>query len=153
MGRGGTKRMRVDTSGCASTAATSTEPEASSGGAERSAQTAHTKTFLPTIPAPSRRPAVHCCGANRGAAQQFGRFTTMYSLPSGGPAAQQAVVTGCGGAKQAGRDDPRTTAADSTWSREIEAGRHGGDSTWSRKATSCGESGIFGRRRSGSTEM
>ena len=103
--------------------------------------------------APSLRSVGHSCGANRGAAQQFGRFTTMYSLPSGGPAAQQAVVTGCGGAKQAGRDDPRTTAADSTWSREIEPGRHGGDSTWSRKATSCGESGIFGRRRSGSTEM
>ena len=46
-------------------------------------------------------------------------------LPSGGPQAQQAVVTGSGGAKQASRDDPHSRAADSTWSEWIRLVRHG----------------------------
>ena len=117
--------MRVGTSACASTAATSTEPEASSGGAERSAQTAHSKTFFPRSQRPL--PALPCTvvaliealHSNLAGSQQ------CIPLPSGGPQAQQAVVTGSGGAKQASRDDPHSRAADSTWSEWIRLVRHG----------------------------
>ena len=121
--------MRVGTSACASTAATSTEPEASSGGAERSAQTAahyNTNSFPPPR---SQRPLpalpctvvalIEALHSNLAGSQQ------CIPLPSGGPQAQQAVVTGSGGAKQASRDDPHSRAADSTWSEWIRLVRHG----------------------------
>ena len=127
------KEDESGTSACASNAATSTEPEAGSGGAERSADGPSSfQDFPSTSRAPSLGRIWHWQGANRGSAEQFGRFTTMYSPPppSGGPQAQQAVVTGSGGAKQAGRDDPWSNALNSTWSREIRLGAAQSRSTW-----------------------